>query len=96
MYEKIIGGQVIKLYSTSEAAELLGVRRETILRYVHQGRLCGTKLRWSYHFAEDEIIRFLTEPPRMDQPDYRRSRAERQGRRKDAQRPGWENTESLW
>lgn len=54
---RTIAGRVV--YSTAEAAELLGVDVKTIQRYVKAGRLQGQKFAGAWHFTQENMRRFL-------------------------------------
>jgi excisionase family DNA binding protein len=54
---KIING--MKLYSTRELADLLGVSYTTILKYIRDGKIIKTKIGHSAYVSEDNIIDYL-------------------------------------
>lgn len=47
------------LYSTQEVADMLGVDRKTVLRYLQSGKLRGSKLGRDYRIPEDAVIALL-------------------------------------
>lgn len=55
---KVILG--IKLYSLSEAAQLLGVTNNTITKYTHNGRLATTLIGGRKYVSELNLKDFLT------------------------------------
>lgn len=50
---------MIKLYSTDEAAALLGVKRRTVWGYVQKGLLQGRKIGKAYKFTDEELTEFM-------------------------------------
>lgn len=56
---KVILG--VKLYSLQETAELLGVTRGTITKYIQKGRITSTLLGGKKYFSEENIKNFLQE-----------------------------------
>jgi excisionase family DNA binding protein len=52
----------IKLYDTKEACEILKVSKQTIFRYIHQGKLNPIRLSpRANRFEEGELCRLLIE-----------------------------------
>ena len=49
----------VKLYSLEEAAELLGVTRGTVTKYVQQGRIVSTLIGGKKYFSEENLKSFL-------------------------------------
>lgn len=49
----------VKLYSLTEAAELLGVTKATITKYIKQGRILSTLIGGKKYVSEDNIKSFL-------------------------------------
>lgn len=51
-------GPVVSL-TTREAAELLGVSQQTVLRLARRGELPGRKVGWEWRFSQRALIRWL-------------------------------------
>ena len=49
----------VKLYSFEETAELLGVTKQAITKYIKAGRIPGTTIGGKKYFSEDNIKNFL-------------------------------------
>ena len=49
----------VKLYSLTEAAELLGVTKATITKYIKQGRIASTLIGGKKYLSEDNLKSFL-------------------------------------
>ena len=49
----------VKLYSLTEAAELLGVTKQTITKYLKQGRIVSTTIGGKKYLSEENIRAFL-------------------------------------
>ena len=49
----------VKLYSLTEAAELLGVTKATITKYIKQGRIVSTLIGGKKYLSEENLKRFL-------------------------------------
>lgn len=49
----------VTLYSLEEAAELLGVRRDTLTKYIKQGRIVSTLIGGKKYFSEENLRNFL-------------------------------------
>lgn len=49
----------VKLYSTEETAELLGVTERTVRTYIKAGKLQGVKVAGSWEISEENIKDFL-------------------------------------
>lgn len=99
MIDLIIGDKHFRLYSTKEVAELLHVEARTVLRYYHDHRLPAVKVKGCYHFAESELIAFLTgSSTRSVAGTYGRSTKELKRKRlpKESTPSQWENEEELW
>ena len=54
---KVILG--VKLYSLQEVADLLGVTRETITKYISRGRLTTTLIGGRKYLSEENLKSFL-------------------------------------
>ncbi len=51
----------LKLYTTQETANILRVHRNTIMNYIHSGKLEAIKAGRKYLISESEIKRILEE-----------------------------------
>ena len=49
----------VKLYSLTEAAELLGVTKQTITKYLKEGRIVSTTIGGKKYLSEENIRTFL-------------------------------------
>lgn len=49
----------VKLYSLEEAAELLGVTKGTITKYIKQGRIVSTLIGGKKYLSEENLKSFL-------------------------------------
>ena len=49
----------VKLYTLEETAELLGVTKGTITKYIHSGRMISTTIGGRKYLSEDNIKTFL-------------------------------------
>jgi len=49
----------VKLYSLTEAAELLGVTKATITKYIKQGRIVSTLIGGKKYLSEENLKSFL-------------------------------------
>jgi excisionase family DNA binding protein len=49
----------VKLYSLQEAADLLGVTKQTISKYIKSGRITATLIGGKKYLSEDNIKSFL-------------------------------------
>lgn len=49
----------VKLYSLTEAAELLGVTKTTITKYIKQGRIVSTLIGGKKYLSEENLKSFL-------------------------------------
>ena len=49
----------VTLYSLEEAAELLGVRRDTLTKYMKQGSSVSTLIGGKKYFSEENLRNFL-------------------------------------
>ena len=49
----------VKLYSLEETAELLGVAKETITKYIKQGRIVSTLIGGKKYLSEENLKSFL-------------------------------------
>ncbi len=49
----------VKLYSLDEAAELLGVTKQTITKYLKQGRILSTTIGGKKYLSEENLKSFL-------------------------------------
>jgi excisionase family DNA binding protein len=49
----------VKLYSLTEAAELLGVTKQTITKYLKEGRIVSTTIGGKKYLSEENIRAFL-------------------------------------
>ncbi len=49
----------VKLYSFEETAELLGVTKQAITKYIKAGRISATTIGGKKYFSEDNIKSFL-------------------------------------
>lgn len=49
----------VKLYSSQETAELLGVGTATLTNYKKKGRIKATKISGKYYYTEENIKQFL-------------------------------------
>ena len=54
-------GSVLKTYNTTQAAEILNLKKETVLAHARKGSLKGSKLGSIWVFTEDNIKQFLDE-----------------------------------
>jgi len=52
-----------EILTTEEVCNLLRVSRQTIYKFVDQGRLPGTKIGQSYKFLRSEVMEFLKGRP---------------------------------
>ncbi len=62
MPREILG---VKLYSLSEGAELLGVTRGTITKYISTGRIAATLIGGRKYLSEDNLKSFLQDEGRV-------------------------------
>lgn len=49
----------VKLYNTTEVAELLGVTKETARKYISDGRIKAKKIGTRYYVSEEKLKAFL-------------------------------------
>ena len=49
----------VKLYTLEETAELLGVTKQTITKYLKQGRIVSTTIGGKKYLSEENIKTFL-------------------------------------
>ena len=49
----------VKLYTLEETAELLGVTKQTITKYLKQGRIVSTTIGGKKYLSEENIRTFL-------------------------------------
>lgn len=49
----------VKLYSTVEVAELLGITPQTARTYVTEGKIKGKKIGGKYYVSEEKLLAFL-------------------------------------
>lgn len=49
----------VKLYSLQEGADLLGVTKQTISKYIKRGRITATLIGGKKYLSEDNIKSFL-------------------------------------
>ncbi|MHA1606956.1 MAG: IS607 family transposase [Candidatus Freyarchaeota archaeon] len=49
----------MRLYRTGKAAEMLGVHKVTVIRWIKQGRIKAVRIGKEYRVPEDEIKRLL-------------------------------------
>ena len=52
----------VKLYSMEETAQLLGITRQTLTKYIKKGRVLATQIGGTKYISEDNLKKFLTEP----------------------------------
>lgn len=49
----------VKLYSLEETAELLGITKQTITKYIKQGRMVSTMIGGKKYLSEENLRNFL-------------------------------------
>lgn len=49
----------VKLYTLDETAELLGVTKQSVTKYIKQGRIISTTIGGKKYLSEDNIRTFL-------------------------------------
>ena len=61
------------MLSTQDAAELLGVTRQTVINYIQEQRMNAQRLGKAYKISEQDFMRFVRESglPPADQAQYR-------------------------
>ncbi len=58
--EKIFDFLQQEIYTTGEAANVLGVTRRTIYNYIEQGKLQTIKINGRHKISKDQILDFLS------------------------------------
>lgn len=51
----------ILTYSTDEAADILEITKRTLMTYLKQGRIVGSKIGGRWHFTEKQIQDYITQ-----------------------------------
>lgn len=49
----------IKFYLVEEICDILNLTRETVTKYIHQGRIHGIKIGSSWHISNESLNEFL-------------------------------------
>jgi excisionase family DNA binding protein len=49
----------IKFYLVEEIQDILGLTRETVTKYIHQGRIHAIKIGSSWHISNESLNEFL-------------------------------------
>ncbi|HDN85864.1 MAG: hypothetical protein DRP68_04830 [Candidatus Omnitrophota bacterium] len=59
---------VPRLMSVEELAHYLGLKRQTIYNWLHQGKISGIKIGKVWRFNRKEILRWLKEQKNKNNP----------------------------
>ena len=55
-----------RLFTVSEAAQILGLRPRAVREYVHRGELRGRLIRKRWRFRRNDLAEFLERPPEWE------------------------------
>ena len=94
-----VGSETIVLMDKREAAELLGVRPQTVWSYIRRGALPAQLVGGRWWITEDAMVSFLrgkTADPEEGKRLRQQETRKRSGLKQNRDVPCWENEDTLW